>query len=146
MEGFYSWEWEESDAETIENSFRTLWELSGNARWIDTLKPMQQLGGPIRWDLIGGHPLRILLHHSDCDGRIRWWQCKDIAIELGRLLRRVDDDTTPVKYTDGPKAGQRKYESWRDGRGTYDGNVPATKRFIRGCLDAWRSREDLIFR
>ncbi len=146
MDGFYRWEWEDGDREKISQSFKALWDLAGNDSWLETIKPMQQLGGPIKWDLIGDHPLRTLLHHSDCEGRIRWWECKGIALELGKILRRVKDDTKEVTYTAGPNAGERMYSSWRDGRGTYDGNVPATKRFICGCLDAWKKREDLIFR
>jgi hypothetical protein len=147
MEGFYEWEWDESDRERISQKFTELYVMAGDCTsWVDTLKPMQELGGPIKWDLIGEHPLRVLLSHSDCEGRIRWWHCKGIAIELGRILRRADNDTRPVTQQGGVNDGKPLWSHWKGGRGTYDGNVPATKRFIRGCLEAYKKREDIIFR
>ena len=144
MEGFYEWRFTHEDRDNVQ--FVPLYEMAANTTaWIDTLNPMVELGGPIQWDLIGDHPMRILLQHSDCGGRIRWWECKRIAMELGRLLRRVDDDTHMIRYKAGENKGEFMWTDWRDGRGIYDGRVPATKRFIRGCLLAWKSRDDMRF-
>jgi hypothetical protein len=148
MEGYYNWQWDEGDEKRLTDTknFYTLHTLSGeNTLWYDTLKAVQELGGPIKWDVLGDHPLRILLSHSDCDGRIHWMHCKRIALELGKILKRVEDDMIEVTYREGPNAGQRMFASWQDGRGIYDGNVSATKRFICGCLEAFKSKEDLLF-
>ena len=60
--------------------------------------------------------------------RWRTWLAKHIGIPLGLM------------------DGFYKWEwDWRDGRGTYDGYVPATKRLIRGMLNAYKSREKVTF-
>lgn len=86
-------------------------------------------GGFIRQSIIS-HPLKPLLCHSDCNGRLRWWECRDIAIALLAVLRTCERDTK-----EGAPA-----------RGCYDGMYQATKRFALGCALAYRERRDVIFR
>lgn len=85
-------------------------------------------GGYIKYDVIA-HPLKPLLTHSDCDGRLRWWECRDIAIGLLHVLRSMKNDAKPGAPD----------------RGCYDGMYNATKRFAIGCLKAYRAKEDVIF-
>lgn len=145
MEGFGAWVWDGNELDRNE-LWNTLYQLSGdNTCFWDTLRAVRDLGRPISWDVIN-EPLVKLLHHSDCDGRIRWWDCKAIAIRLGKILRSAKDDTEYPHYEDGPRAGEPIWTDWREGRGIYDGNVPATKRFIVGLLKAWHERKDVIFR
>lgn len=89
-------------------------------------------GVPISWDAIND-PLKVLLMHSDCDGKIRWWQCKAIAIRLGQIHRQS-------KGRDREHDREEKVE-----RGCYDGMRAATKRFALGCLRAYRAKEDVRF-
>jgi len=85
---------------------------------------------PASWDAIA-HPLKPLLHHSDCDGRIKWWWCRDIALALLRVWRESKEPIEP-QHAD-------------THRGCYDGMLPATLRFAAGCRRAWLAREDVTF-
>lgn len=97
---------------------------------------------PLQWN--DSDPLTKLLHHSDCDGRLKWYDAKPIALRLGQILRDVDDDTNiPMR---GDSSGLPLWPDWRTGRGTYDGMVPCTKRFIVGLLKAFKAKEDVVFR
>jgi hypothetical protein len=86
--------------------------------------------GPIPWDVIGD-PIKLLLNHSDCDGEIRWEDCGVLADRLQQLLN--------TKPTD-PAAGKSAHE-----RGTYDGMVKATERFITGLRLAHSRQENVNF-
>ena len=86
---------------------------------------------PIPWDCIGD-PIKILLDHSDCEGKIKWWECKILAMRLVQLLKNKKE--TDRDYIPGPD------------RGCYDGMVPATRRFIKGLMIAYKAKEDVIFR
>jgi len=152
MDGFYNWTWEEGDLQFDLDFGRIAqpqvkWNEDPERRaaymchW-DTLRGFESLGRGISWEMLNDNPLCLLLHHSDCDGKIRWWYCKEIAQELWKILRRVPDDTEYPKHRD---TGEMLWEDWRKGRGIYDGNVPATKRFIVGLLKAHRNKQDLRF-
>lgn len=78
----------------------------------------------IHWH--GDDPLFKVLHHSDCDGRIRWWDAGQIAIRLGQLLRSPD---FPKRSAADPDCFYEK-----------------TLRFAAGCARAFKAREDLVFR
>lgn len=39
------------------------------------------------WEFVRAEPLVTLLHHSDCDGKIHWWKCKELAIRLTQIYR-----------------------------------------------------------
>ncbi|WP_145077090.1 hypothetical protein [Poriferisphaera corsica] len=82
----------------------------------------------IPWAVIDD-PLVPLLSHSDCEGRLHWYECKAIAIRLGQILRTIENDTNPIL----PQ------------RACADGMYAATKRFAVGCMKAYRSREDVLF-
>jgi hypothetical protein len=145
MEGFYEWTWEEGDLEFDKHYTLITSTHSVGNMWWDTLAGFRSLGRPISWEALNEHPLVPLLNHSDCDGKIHWWKCKGIAIALLDVIRNVADDTEYPRYLEGPNAGQLIWNDWRDGRGTYDGNVPATKRFLAGCVIAYKSREHVRF-
>lgn len=96
------------------------------------LKRPKQLGY-LWWEDPQHEPLTILLWHSDCDGRIRWWECKPLAIRLTQIYRQtVGRDVLGHGGTDCR-------------RGCYDSMRSATIRFAAGCLRAYKAREDVIF-
>jgi len=144
MRGFYEWEWEDNDLDFSRhyNSIVNADRECGRMYW-KTLCGMEGLGKPIRWPSEEQEPLVLLLHHSDCDGRLRWFDCKRLAIRLGKVLREAEDDSSLPMLSN---SGEVLWTNWRDGRGCYDGMTPATERFIRGLLKAWKAREDVIFR
>lgn len=149
MEGFYEWDWGDEDVLTLEQDYYRITRGAkdndcGQILW-QTLVGFRDLGRPISWDAVGD-PLKILLHHSDCDGRLRWWDCKPIGLRLMQVIRAADDDWAPPLHTDGTKAGQPMWTRWQDGRAVYDGMVAATKRAARGCVRAWSERQDITFR
>jgi len=82
----------------------------------------------IKWQ--GNDPLEILLRHSDCDGRIHWYEANKIAMRLLDILKSIDKDVIP-----GAPAS-----------GCYDGMYNCTKRFASGLMKAYKCREDVIFR
>ena len=41
---------------------------------------------PIQWESLKKDPLHLLLHHSDCNGDIKWKNCLKIAERLEELL------------------------------------------------------------
>jgi hypothetical protein len=116
----------------------------GQILW-KTLAGFRDLGRPIPWAAVGD-PLKVLLHHSDCNGRLRWWDCKPVGLRLLQVIRQADDDFTVPLYTGGSKVGEPMWTRWQDGRSIHDGMVPATKRAARGCLRAYQERVDIKFR
>jgi len=90
----------------------------------------RQFPAGIPWGPYEHDPLSILLSHSDSSGRIKWFECRRIAIRLGHVLRGAPDGPRNPKMPE---------------RAIYDGERPATLRFIRGLLDAYNRREDVIF-
>lgn len=113
---------------------------------------------PIHLDLMAGHPLYPIFAHSDCDGRINWWDAGRIAVFLAQLLRRVPSDHAEAYGRMVEQRIQSAAESrWRGpieagefpihvARGCYDGMWQATKRFAVGCARAYRARERVSFR
>lgn len=92
------------------------------------LRAMRDLPA-ISWQVIGKDPLATLLHHSDCGGKIRWFEAKAIALRLLQILRTVPNDT----------------DSTKPQRGCYDGMYPCTKRFAVGLARAYKARENVRF-
>lgn len=80
--------------------------------------------------------ITILLSHSDCSGRIRWWDAGKIAIALGQFLRSGRGQALKHTAARNPEVQ----------RADYDGTYAATKRFALGCAKAYRLREDVYFR
>lgn len=149
MEGFYKWTWDVDDL-TFDRDWKAIHDSSSDFNrshcWWETLDAFKEVGRPIPWSIMNGDPIVILLHHSDCDGKISWWECKPIAIRLARILRATEDDTKwPTYSADHPQAGQFIWADWRNGRGCYDGMTPATKRFISGLIRAHKLREHIRF-
>ncbi len=148
MYGFYEWEWEVGDLDLARDYPQgPSSDYERHSMFWNTLSGFRDLGHAIPWGRLADDPLVILLHHSDYEGegKIRWWQCRSIAIRFGQIIRQSTDDTKYPVYTEGSKTGQYIWTDWRDGRGCYDGMIPATKRFIVGLLAAARMREDVIF-
>lgn len=75
--------------------------------------------------------LRVLLHHSDCGGRIRWWEARDMAMELAKVLRRM-------------KSAGFQHES-RSALISVEVLYTITKRMAIGGMKAYAAREDLVF-
>jgi hypothetical protein len=88
----------------------------------------------IRWDMMKHDPLWILLNHSDCEGKIKWWYCKRIAERLMQIYRSS-------KNNDVLGHGGMDCK-----RGAYDSMRRATLRFALGCMKAYRAREHVVFR
>lgn len=146
MEGFYKWEWDADDLKFDRDYNRLTRDHDDYTRgvcWYDTLAGFKALGRAIPWNT--SDPLAKLLHHSDCNGSIKWWNAKPIALRLTQIIRTATDDTKYPTYDEGPKAGQLIWSHWRDGRGCYDGMMPATKRFAVGLVAAYKAREHVRF-
>lgn len=43
------------------------------------------------WDTVS-EPIKLLLHHSDCDGALSFRECEEIYPELLRLIEKWQDD------------------------------------------------------
>lgn len=128
MEGFCDYVgFDEDDVEKIGEAGLP-WPQAGHASFL--FRGAAAL--PIPWSIIAD-PLKVLLHHSDCGGRIHWYECKPLAMRLARLYR--DCNGVPGAY----KGGEHLT------RGVYDGMLPATLRFIRGLMEAHRAHEDVMF-
>jgi hypothetical protein len=78
------------------------------------LKDYYGFGGDKQWD--ENHPLFPLLYHSDCDGEIKWEDCKGIADALNEILPKITD--------------------WYVGK---------TINFINGCMSAYEVKENIDF-
>lgn len=101
------------------NSWRT--EICKQAGLGD-LRDYYGFGGEKQWDKT--HPLFPLLYHSDCDGEIKWEDCKGIANALtGILLSITASLTNPVN----------------------DWYVGKTTDFINGCMEAYNAKENIDF-
>lgn len=79
---------------------------------------------PIKWESLKPSPLHILLHHSDCDGELRWQDCGAIALELEKLMPKLP------KSEAGGHIG-----NWRD----------KTQTFIDGLREAEAAKENVDF-
>ena len=88
------------------------------------LYSMIGFGGEGIWDM--SNPLYPLLDHSDCDGEIKWGDCKAIAEGLQDILDKNPDTTVPEHYPDGYF-------------------IDKTKRFIEGCWLAYSLQENIEF-
>ena len=88
------------------------------------LKGMCGFGGNKMFDT--NDPLTPLLDHSDCDGEIKWEDCKGIADSLRAILDSDPDDNVPEGYPDGYF-------------------VMKTEEFILGCINAWQEQENIEF-
>ena len=147
MQGFYAWQWDDDDDKLYPTKFQPLWELGGDNRYFETLKAVENFGGGIPWSVIKSK-LVPLLTHSDCDGEIPWEGCDRLADALEMIVEDVKDDFKAPIYAKGvPNSGEKLWEKWDDSRakGTYDGMVPATRRFIKGLRLAAQSKENLGF-
>jgi hypothetical protein len=89
MEGFYS------------SSSQELWFLDGldETRQNTILRLLK--GAPISWDILKHDAVHELLHHSDCDGEIKWEVCGDMADSLEELLPKMKDKHKTQCFIDG---------------------------------------------
>ena len=108
MEGFY----------VADNSFDPLRWLAGYTNdelTLSTLKELQRRL-PIKWDVLKPDPIHYLLWHSDCDGIIEWWFCKDIADSLEEVIPLMpsghiqDWKQTTQNFVDGLLVAYYNYE------------------------------------
>lgn len=126
MEGFFKWKFSDEDYD-LANKLGLKYDDDGcSVR--DLIRGAINCT-PITWQK---HPLTTLLSHSDCDGKIRWWECKDIALALLNTYRK-----TKGKDLIGQAPDVK--------RGCYDSMRAATLRFAVGAMKAWKTREDLRF-
>jgi hypothetical protein len=124
MEGFADSIWDDSDVEKL--------DLCNDMRPV--IRSLAILGRPIQWSEMNGSPIAKLLHHSDCDGKIVWWECKDLALALLHV------------YRDSAEHDVLGHGGMDCRRGCYDSMRRATIRFAAGCLRAWRAKEHVVFR
>lgn len=52
------------------------------------LDQMEGFGGELIWDHVSS-PLKALLNHSDCDGIIHWFECRDMLPDLEAVTERL---------------------------------------------------------
>lgn len=125
MEGFCAWTLDDSDYEVVKT-------LPHSDSWMALVEIVRGLVGktPFKWEAFKPDPLHLLLHHSDCDGEIRWQDCKAIADRLTEIADGAADDHDPE----------------RPPRGCYDGMIPAARRFAAGLMRAHEAQEDVEFR
>ena len=55
------------------------------------LRSMYGFGGEIRWETLESNSIHILLNHSDCDGEIRWEECRLVADALKSVLDKIEN-------------------------------------------------------
>ncbi len=123
MEGFYKHQWTNNELD-FDRDYYSITRLnkSGQIYW-ETLDGFSQLGKPISWEMMESDPLTILLKHSDCDGKIKLIDCLPISFRLEQILKKIP-------HLD---------------RGTYNGEISATKQFIAGLKKADCAHEDVLF-
>ena len=109
-------------------------QWSDDAVWLKHLVEASSVVRQCPWSI--DPAIAELLSHSDCDGRIRWWNAGKIAIALGRFLRSPQGQSLRGHNARNPS----------EKRADYDGTYEATKRFALGCAKAYRLREDVYFR
>lgn len=133
MEGFVESVPDQSDIDSLKIDYASAnYNRDSMIRqWAKSLLPLES---GIEWTMLKGDPLWILLHHSDCDGKIHWWNCKRIAERLAQVYRQSKD-----KDVLGHGGMDCK-------RGCYDSMRRATLRFALGCMKAYRAREHITFR
>ncbi len=78
---------------------------------------------PISWECLKDDPIHYLLFHSDCDGKIEWWFCKDIAESLEAVIPLMDGE------------GGGRIGNWE----------AKTQAFVDGLLVAYYNYEHLGF-
>jgi len=61
------------------------------------LDEMDGFGGSTPWKKVR-NPLKYLLNHSDCDGKLTPHQCKLIAPELKRVIKSWNDADEGIEY------------------------------------------------
>lgn len=101
-------------------------------RWREKLAEVAGYGNLQEYEGFGGQKrwpkksiLEELLHHSDCEGEIKWSKCNGIADKLESLLPALEI------------AG--------DGGGHIGGYVDKTKQFIDGLREAFKAQENVEF-
>lgn len=133
MVGFTDYIPEESDLEWIRNNYRLFPRSEMRTMVLNAMEGLHDVGGHIGWDCMRADPLCILLHHSDCDGRIHWEDAKAIAFRLLAIYRQTAGNDV------------RGHGTMDDRRGCYDSMRRATARFAVGLFKAWRERRDVTF-
>lgn len=79
---------------------------------------------PIKWECLKPSALHLLLNHSDCDGELRWQDCRAIADELEALIPKM------------PQADDRGHiGNWKD----------KTQQFVDGLRSASKAKENVDF-
>lgn len=132
MEGFVDYEPDDEDRKWL----NTQWRSSPNGTvpmLLNAVDALAKTGGALSWSCFESDPLALLLHHSDCDGKLRWYDCRGIASRLVQIYRQSKDN-------DLLGHGGLDYR-----RGCYDSMRRATLRFACGCLRAYKAREDVQF-
>jgi hypothetical protein len=79
---------------------------------------------PLRWEALKPDPLHVLLHHSDCDGKIGVKHLKKLANRLEELLPLLPDED-----------GGGHIGNWRE----------KTQKFIDGTRLAYSLKQPLLF-
>jgi len=117
MEGFW-----DTEKAVLGNPFWLQYESDKKQNYTGDYSIWRRL--PIRWDCLKPSALQILLHHSDCEGEIRWQDCRDIALALEKLIPSLPQ--TP----DNGHIGD-----WKE----------KTRTFIKGLRLAAKNKENVLF-
>lgn len=123
MDGFVKYTYDQSDVDS----------LGPVDKKRDAIRALAILGEAIPWSILHGDPIVRVLSHSDCDGKIPWWECKGIALRLTEIYRQSRE------------ADVFGHGGMDNRRGCYDSMGRATLRFAVGCLRAWKAKEHVQF-
>jgi hypothetical protein len=120
MAGFYSPLRKPEDGRGLFASTPTFYTTEETKQFFTALDALL----PISWECLKPSPLHILLHHSDCDGDIKWKDCGKIADELEKLLPNLPKEDDPGHI-----------RNWRE----------KTQQFIDGLRAAHKAKENVEF-
>jgi len=95
-------------------------------------------GGHISWDTIDD-PIKLLLHHSDCDGILTPKQCAQVAPRLAELIKDWPDKITFETQPAHQKLGYPEVMT------IDDHDTVNAKSLVEGMLEAARTNTPLRF-
>lgn len=72
----------------------------------------------IPWSIMGDDPITLLLFHSDCDGSIKWYDCKKLSLRLFKIIKNIE------------------HNGWE---------YEKTKDFALGLIRAYKLKENVVF-
>jgi hypothetical protein len=77
------------------------------------LDSMEGFGGTTKWETMAD-PIKALLNHSDCDGKLTPKECRQVAPRLRELVKNWDDDhdkRNALELADGMESAAKESKS-----------------------------------